>query len=118
MEEPATKAKARRAAYAVALCCSTAVLTTMTAAADDGTAQLTNVIDGLRIWLVGILATLATLFLTLAGVRYLAAGGDPGEIEKAKTALRSAAIGYGLAVAAPILVGILQSILNHPGTTA
>jgi len=94
------------------------LITTMSAAADDGTAQLTNVINGLRMWLVGILATLATLFLTLAGIRYLTAGGDPGEIEKAKGALRSAVIGYALALAAPILVGILQSLLNHPGTTA
>ena len=46
------------------------------------------------LWIVGILAGLATLFLTLGGVRYLMANGDPAEVEKAKTALKSAAIGY------------------------
>ena len=35
---------------------------------------------------MGILAGLATLFLTLGGVRYVMAGGDPGEVERAKTA--------------------------------
>jgi Type IV secretion system pilin len=44
---------------------------------------------------------LATLFLTIGGLRYLMAGGDPSEVERAKTALRSAAIDYGLAILAP-----------------
>jgi hypothetical protein len=39
--------------------------------------------------------------LTPGGVRYLMANGDPAQAEQAKTALRSAAIGYGLAIPAP-----------------
>jgi hypothetical protein len=73
---------------------------------------LTGVIDNLRNWLVGILATLATLFLTIGGLRYLTAGGDPGQVEKAKTALKSAAIGYALAILAPLLVTILGSVVG------
>jgi len=45
-------------------------------------------------------------------VQYLIAGGDPGGVEKAKTALKSAAIGYALAVLAPGLVSILQHIVG------
>jgi len=70
------------------------------------------VIDSLRTWLVGILATLATLFLTIGGIRYLLAGGDPMQVERAKTALKSAAIGYALAVLAPLLVSILTSVVG------
>jgi len=44
--------------------------------------SITQVISNTTIWIVGILAGLATLFLTIAGVRYLAAGGDPAEVEK------------------------------------
>ena len=73
---------------------------------------LNGVIDSLRVWLVGILAGLATLFLTIGGIRYLAAGGDPAEVERAKTALKSAAIGYALAALAPLLVSILQSVVG------
>jgi hypothetical protein len=79
----------------------------------DGRRQrpsLTSVIDNLRNWLVGILAAVATLFLTIGGLRYLTAGGDPGQVEKAKTALKSAAIGYALAALAPLLVSILVSL--------
>jgi hypothetical protein len=70
------------------------------------------VIDNLRNWLVGILAGLATLFLTVGGLRYLAAGGDPSQVEKAKVALRSAAVGYALAILAPLLVSILASVVG------
>lgn len=74
--------------------------------------SLTGVIDNLRNWLVGLLAALATLFLTIGGLRYLTAGGDPGQVEKAKTALKSAAIGYVLAALAPLLVSILASVVG------
>lgn len=74
--------------------------------------QLSGVIDGLRVWLVGLLAGLATLFLTIGGVRYMLAGGDPSQVERAKSALRSAAIGYALAALSPVLVTILQSVVG------
>ena len=48
------------------------------------TASLPTVIANLRAWIMGILAAVATLFLVVGGVRYLAAGGDPGEVERAK----------------------------------
>ena len=74
--------------------------------------SITQVISNTTVWIVGILAGLATLFLTLAGVRYLMANGDPAEVEKAKTALRSAAIGYALAILAPVIVALLGSLVG------
>lgn len=73
---------------------------------------LNGVIDALRLWLVGILAALATLFLTVGGIRYLTAAGDPAQVERAKVALKSAAIGYALAAMAPLLVAILRSVVG------
>ena len=69
-------------------------------------------IDNLRTWLVGLLAAAATLFLTVGGLRYLAAGGDPAQVEKAKVALKSAAVGYALAILAPLLVSIIASVVG------
>ena len=77
-----------------------------------GSPTLNGVISNLTNWLVGILAGVATLFLTIGGLRYLTAGGDPGQVEKAKTALKSAAIGYALAILAPLLVSILASLVG------
>lgn len=73
---------------------------------------LSGVIDNLRNWVVGLLAALATLFLTIGGVRYMLAGGDPGQVERAKSALRSAAIGYAFAALAPMLIEILRSVVS------
>jgi len=75
-------------------------------------ATVSQVISNTTAWIAGILAGLATLFLTIGGVRYLMAGGDPAEVEKAKTSFRSAAIGYGLAILAPVIVTILKSLVG------
>src|SRR4051812_25187422 len=65
------------------------------------------VVNNIRTWLVAILAAVATLFLTVGGLRLMWANGDPGEAEKGKAALKSAAIGYGLAMLAPLIVTIV-----------
>ena len=74
--------------------------------------SISQVINNTTLWIVGLLAGLATLFLTLGGVRYLMASGDPAEVEKAKTALKSAAIGYALAILAPVIVTVLKSLVG------
>jgi Type IV secretion system pilin len=76
--------------------------------------DLRTVIDNMTGWITGIIAAVATLFLTIGGARYLMAGGDPSEVERAKGSLKSAGIGYGLALLAPIILGILKSILGAP----
>lgn len=80
--------------------------------AAGGSPTLSGVISNLTNWIVGILAGVATLFLTIGGLRYLTAGGDPGQVEKAKIALKSACIGYALAILAPLLVSILASLVG------
>ena len=107
----------RRLAYSVpaamVLVAGLAVLFAPPASAEviGAATSLSGLISNLTGWLVGLLAGLATLFLTIGGVRYLAAGGDPGQVEKAKTALKSAAVGYALAALAPLLVSILASLV-------
>lgn len=75
-------------------------------------ASLEQVITNLRNVIVGLLVGLATLFATIGGVRYILAGGDPGEVEAAKKTLRYAALGYGVAVLAPVLVRLLRQIVG------
>jgi Type IV secretion system pilin len=97
------------AAVAVVLLIST---TPAWAKPPEGPNDLPTIIHNARVWVVGILAALATLFFTLGGVRYLMANGDPGEIERAKSAFRGAAFGYGLAIIAPILLQVVQDIVG------
>ncbi len=106
----------RRTLLTLILAAGGAVLLVLAAAvpalAQAPAPTLSGVIDAIRNWLVGLLAALATLFLTIGGLRYITAGGDPGQIERAKTALKSAAIGYVLAALAPVLVEILRSVVG------
>ncbi len=81
-------------------------------AADSQPANLPTVINNATRWLVGISAVLATFFLTMGGVQYLMAGGDPSQVERAKGSFRNAGIGYALAMLAPVILNILQSILG------
>ncbi|XVQ86486.1 hypothetical protein ACQP2K_03360 [Microbispora siamensis] len=92
----------------VAAAATNALASSVIAAPSD----LNTVFTNLRNWLIGLLATLATLMLTLGGLRYLVAGGDPGEVQKAKAALKAAAFGYALAVLAPLFVSILKRVVG------
>lgn len=82
--------------------------TVVLAIADSVDQVLTNIRD----WLMGILAALATVFLTIGGVRRVFGGADPGEQEKAKEAFKAAGIGYTLAALAPLVVSVLQGIVG------
>ncbi|AIG74410.1 Hypothetical protein AJAP_07490 [Amycolatopsis japonica] len=119
---PSTSSRSARATFSrlVSSAIVTALLLT-THTADSAQASthvvalattVDQVFTNIRNWLVGILAGLATVFLTVGGVRYLLAGGDPGETEKAKSAFRNAAWGYGLAALAPLAVEILRGIVG------
>jgi hypothetical protein len=65
------------------------------------------VVNNIRTWLFALLGAVATLFLTVGGLRLMWANGDPGEAEKGKAALKSAAIGYALALLSPLIVTIV-----------
>lgn len=75
---------------------------------------LGEVIGNLRDWVMGMAGALATLFLTFGGLRYLLAAGDAGEVDKAKRALKYAAIGFGIVVLAPIITTALEQIVGKP----
>jgi len=74
------------------------------------TPDLPAVLNNLRLWITGILATLATLFLSIGGLMYLTAAGNPRRVEQAKEAIRSSMIGYIFAGLAPLMITIIQRI--------
>jgi hypothetical protein len=50
--------------------------------------------------------------LTVGGVRYVFAGGDPEGIRGAKHTVRNALLGFALALLAPVLVEIVKTIVG------
>jgi len=104
--------RARRAQSVVAAGGVASVLAILLAVPAFAASDLNTVIDSVRDWVAGLLIALATLFLTVGGVRYLTAQGNPRAIEEAKAGIKAALIGYGLAALAPTLVSILQKVLR------
>ena len=105
--------KRARIAQSVAAAAGVApVLAILLAVPALAASDLNTVIDSVRDWVAGLLIALATLFLTVGGVRYLTAQGNPRAIEEAKAGIKAALIGYGLAALAPTLVSILQKVLR------
>jgi Type IV secretion system pilin len=98
-----------RLALALALIASLALLA---APAAFAATDINTVISNLRVWLAGLLAALATLFLTIGGIRYLWAGGDPAALETAKGSIKAALIGYALALLAPVLATVVQHVVG------
>lgn len=75
-------------------------------------ASLDEVISRITTWIVRLAFGLAILFITYGAVRLLTAGGDPVAAEKGKAAIRGAALGFGLALLAPLIVGVLASFVS------
>ena len=101
----------RRSRFAAA--CAYTTLTFLVVAPDALAAtDLNSVIDNLKLWLTGLLASLATVFLITGAARYVMAGGDPIKLEKAKNAISSAGLGYAFALFAPVIVTIIQQIVG------
>ena len=106
---------ARRAAAAYVAASSGLMLAAPAAWAQAGSTpprDLAQVVENARLWAMGLIAALATLFLILGAVRYVIAGGDPGEVERAKMAIRSAMFGYAIALLAPVLLTVLRGIVG------
>lgn len=74
--------------------------------------SLPVVIFNMRMWLIRILLSVATLFLVWSGFLWATAAGDPTQIDKAKAAFRNALIGYAMAVLAPIFLQAVQGIVG------
>lgn len=79
--------------------------------AETTAAPLVAVVNRVYLVIMVIATSLGSLFLTIAGVRWLVAGGEPGAIDGAKRALTGVALGYGIAVLATVLMSILEWIL-------
>ncbi|MBQ1019862.1 hypothetical protein KBX71_18615 [Micromonospora sp. D93] len=73
---------------------------------------INEVISSITAWIMGIIALVATMFLVIGGLRYMAAGGDPAQVEQAKGNFKSALIGYALAVLSPVILQVLQGIIG------
>lgn len=86
--------------------------TTTTTPVPGAPVTLGQVVENARLWIMGLLLAVATLFFVVGGIRYVMAGGDPGEVERAKLTLKSALAGYALALLAPAVLTALRGVVG------
>jgi cytochrome c biogenesis protein CcdA len=99
----------RRLAVAVGLALLAVLLLPQAA---DAATTLNQVVENLRNWLSGLLVAVGVCLLTVAGFRYVVSSGDPGQIERAKSAFKAALYGFALAALAPAIITVLQHIVG------
>ncbi|GAA4895827.1 hypothetical protein GCM10023405_13700 [Streptomonospora salina] len=80
--------------------------------AEASTAEVREVVNRLRNVIVALASAVGTLFLTIAGLRWMLAGGDPSQVEAAKRAMSGAGIGYAVAILATVLMAVLDYIVQ------
>lgn len=77
----------------------------------QGETQLTAIMNRIRDWIQGLAGVFCVVMVCVAGARYLASSDTTGT-EKAKSALRAAAIGLAIVLLAKPLVDILTWFVN------
>ena len=102
----------RRGTFIAAVWSMSVVAFASPAAAEGAPPSLGQVVDNARLWVMGMLAGLATLYFVIGAARYVMAGGDPGQVERAKQTLKSAMAGYALALLAPVVLAVLRGIVG------
>ncbi|MFL1377332.1 pilin [Nocardiopsis protaetiae] len=115
---PPRKEWARPAAVTTALLLALVLLLgdLATAWADEANAyagHLRDVVRRLTRLGQAIALSVAMLFTVVAGLRWSAAGGDPGEIDRAKRALSGAGIGYLIALCGEAFLMALEYVTEY-----
>lgn len=74
---------------------------------------IVDTLNRLRDTLMLVVGSLSLVMLTVGGIRYVTAGGDPDGIRGAKQTVKHALLGLALAVLAPVLIQVIKSILGQ-----
>jgi hypothetical protein len=60
-----------------------------------------------------VIGSLSLVMLTVGGIRYVTAGGDKDGVNGAKQTVKHALLGLAVAIAAPVLIQIIKTILGQ-----
>lgn len=74
--------------------------------------ELVCVIDNIAAWIFWVLTIVAVIFILLAALQFITAGGDPGQVTEARSKLIYAAVGIIVAVLAFVLPDIVASLVG------
>jgi hypothetical protein len=75
--------------------------------------SITDILNRLRDMLMLVIGSLSLVMLTVGGIRYVTAGGDKDGVNGAKQTVKHALLGLAVAIAAPVLIQIIKTILGQ-----
>lgn len=78
----------------------------------ESVGDLEDLIDTITNWFFFILITVAVIFIILAAMQFITAGGDSAKVSEARTKLIWAAVGIGIAILARSIPVLVKSLLG------
>lgn len=73
-------------------------------------------VNGVVIWLVGILGTIATIIIVYAGFKLVTSGGNVGAKQQAKSLMTNMAIGYAIVLSAWLIIDYGMKTMVNQGS--
>ena len=84
---------------------------------DGNEDKLSNVVMGIINSVLGIISTVALIFIIIGGYNYMTSAGDPGKVKKAKDTLTYAIIGLVVVILAAVIVNfVINAVKNKPSS--
>lgn len=74
--------------------------------------ELISLIERIGNWVFALLIAVAAVFLIYAGFKWVTAGGNPEEVNKARLMLINALIGVAIALLARGMVQVIRSVIG------
>ena len=71
-----------------------------------------NIFNGLACWLSSIVSAVIVIFIVIAGIRYMAAGGDPEKVNDAKKNFRWLLIGILVILGANVIISSIAAAVG------
>ncbi len=76
------------------------------------TRDFPTLLTNISTFITGLIATLSVIMFIWAGILFVTAGANPGNVEKAKKAALYAIIGIAVSLAGAGLLGVIKAVLN------
>lgn len=78
--------------------------------------SVTSIIQNIMFWLLMMVGIIGVIGFVIAGILYLTAAGDEGQIERAKKAMIYSIVGVLVALIGLVVIGAVRNLLSGSST--
>lgn len=81
-----------------------------------GCISASNMVNELITWVIGVAGIISVIFVVYGGITYITSRGDPGKVQKAKSAILYSVIGLIICALALIITGFMSQTIRNANT--